>query len=653
MPAPGVGPPAPTGVTSEQSNELMGLQHGLRTAFNPLRETATDVGNWLADRTGIHPSWLPTGDQQRATDAAAEAAFQQQYGSSPAAQGGAVASQVAAPLVAGGAASAGIKALTGLADMPGVGAFLTGSGGAGAPGWSGLATRLLSGGTSGAIQGAIAGGGPGAATGAVVGSTVAPVIGSAADWFNTRFGQGGTLTPALQKIYQALARDDITPAQAEETVAKLGPLATVADVGGPNTKALAGAVANTPGPGAAAAAQALEARGAGQTARLNDAVRTATGATGSAFDNLAALQTERAIQAAPLYDSAFSRIVPTAEEAERVQPFITDPIGQQALQKGLRVIQVEKLAARQPFNPADYGVTEGTDGTFALNPGAPNLRLMDAVKRGYDGIVADNTDPVTHQLNTWGRAVNDARASYVGDLRDMFPRYGSALDAWAGPSADMSALNMGRRILSLDPDVTANAVKGLSDSQKQMFQVGVAQTLQDKIAGTPDDADAVRRLFGNDLIRSRISASFGGESDPAFQAFQQAMERERAFSQTARLLQGSRTAPLSAAMADLNQPAPNLLEPALHAATGNPLMAAMSVGRQAAAPFINRMTSAPEAVNANLGNLLFNPQAQRTLFQNLTPGLAANLRNQLLDWRGQQAAQALINRNRPHGTPPP
>jgi len=63
-----------------------------------------------------------------------------------------------------------------------------------------------------------------------------------------------------------------------------------------------------------------------------------------------------------------------------------------------------------------------------------------------------------------------------------------------------------------------------------------------------DNADVTRKVFGNNLIRQRIPAGFGGEGTPAFQQFRKTMESEALFADTHRtILKGSRMARRTAA----------------------------------------------------------------------------------------------------------
>jgi Transglycosylase SLT domain len=547
-----------------------GIVHGARETVNPLLETASNVGNWAANKLGI--PGLQTA--RTANDIAEEQAFGARYGGNdPQSQMARLTSgvtQAALPFAVGGAGALGLRAGLEAAGAPGAAAFLTGQGGVGQAGIAGLGNRLASGAASGAYQGLLTGGAPGALTGGLWGGTVLPAAGGVANWVGGRVNAAGA---ALNKIREAMIRDGASPAQMQQALDQLGNLGTLADVGGANLRQLAEGVANTPGPGQQAAVSFLTKRAEGQTQRLDDAVRLATGATGSAFSNTQDLITARSAAAAPAYAAAFANTKVTPADAQALDRFINTPIGQRALQNGVANMRLESIANNTPFKLTDYGVTENPDGSYALAQapgGTPNLRLYDAVKRGYDVLAENFRDPVTNRLNlsgtvsipgvggqVSGRAVQSVRQAYTGALRSMFPEYGNALDAWAGPSSAMDAIGMGQRALSRASDETAATVAQLSPSEKQMFQVGVAQSLLDRIERTPDEADATRRIFGNDQIRGRIAAAFGGEATPAFQQFRQTAESEATFAGTSRqLLQGSPTARRTAAIAAAQGAAP-------------------------------------------------------------------------------------------------
>ena len=349
-------------------------------------------------------------------------------------------------------------------------------------------------------------------------------------------GIGNSDDVASQMLLKAFQDDGIPPDQIATRLAAWQQAGakpeTLFDIGGENVRRLARTAAGRTGPGTERAVTFLQGRQADQMGRVLSDVETGLGQSADDFHrSLSALRTQRAATAAPKYEAAFTRIVPTADEYARVAPFVDDRIGQEALQKGLRVVELEHLARGEPFNPRMYGVVRGENGNFIVAPDTvPNLRFMDAVKRGFDDIVEGFRDSTTGrlQLDQYGRAVNEARAAYTGTLREMYPRYGGALDAYAGPSQLIDAANRGRNIFNMkDSEIasTAVSVRG-SPTEAESFRLGAAQAIRDQIARAPDGSDAVKRIFGSPQKRELLRAAFPDQK--AFDAFESSMKRESA-----------------------------------------------------------------------------------------------------------------------------
>lgn len=359
---------------------------------------------------------------------------------------------------------------------------------------------------------------------------------------------------------QAAGGDDIAGLAARLNAAAPDQPVILPDVTMPGgqTEGLAQAVSREPGIGRATAAAAVAERGGlNQSARLAGAVRNAISADDftSAKDDL--LKT-RATAAAPKYEAAFTRITPTADEASRVERFIKDPIGQEALQKGLRIIELEHLAAGTKFDPKAYAVAKAPDGKFILEPEkVPTLRLLDAVKRGYDEIVEGfRNDYGVLQLDQYGRAVNNARAVYRNELTDMYPRYGGALKAWSGPSEALDAMALGRRVLTGDADTTAQVIAKMSPSEKDMFRIGVSRALIDRVKGGGDTADLtkLKSIWGSENVRERVAAAF---DDPkAFDEFSDFMKREMDMARVNNAINPRANSATAAIQAQREQPAP-------------------------------------------------------------------------------------------------
>ena len=324
---------------------------------------------------------------------------------------------------------------------------------------------------------------------------------------------------AAQKIIRRMEQDAAAGGPTAQDIIDLANAAgdkplTLADLAGENTRALAGGVARAPGESREIMTRALTERDVAAGARLSADVDRAFGKV-SRFDAAKALAQARATAAGPKYEAAFSRIQVTPEEAARVQRFVADRIGQDAMQKGLRVIELEHLATDTPFNPADFGVKRGEDGKFELLGDFRNLRLMDAVKRGYDEIVEGFRDPTSGRLNLdqYGNAVNQVRAAYVADLRAMFPRYGAALDAWGGPSQSLDALAFGRDALRQEPEAIRDRLLDMKPGDREFARLGLASTLRKAMGKTGASGNEARAIIGNKYTQDQIRPFFATQEE--------------------------------------------------------------------------------------------------------------------------------------------
>lgn len=401
----------------------------------------------------------------------------------------------------------------------------------------------------GALTGGVVGAGAGAALGAGV-NLAARIGGRVADVSGLRNPENA----ADRMILRAMERDGITPRQMATRLSELPEANTILpDAGGRNTVNLAAVAANTPGRAQELADQATLIRRAGAPDRIAAASDAAFG--GGSGDDVSiairALQDRRATAARPLYERAW-RIELTPDEFASVSRFIDDPIGQDALRQGMRVVQIEHLARGEPFDPAAYGLTRGPQGNWVPAEGAtPNMRLMDAVKRGFDEIVEGFRDPVTGRLNLsqYGNAVNQARGAYRDALAEMFPPYRRALQAWAGPSQSLEALQRGRQAMRTDRDAVASASERLSPADQDFMRLGAGRAVTDMASDPARAPGAARRLLEDRQMQARLETLIPDQAQR--EAFIEALRREtqtaavdravspRAGSQTARLQAGA------------------------------------------------------------------------------------------------------------------
>lgn len=494
-------------------------------------------------------------------------------------------------------ATKALPTVTKLGLLGGVGGGLSGVGHSDAD-LGGQAQAGATGAATGAVLARAIGIGANALLGAA-GKVVQPVL--------DKFGKGPA-NAADRKLLEALTRDDMAVPEVRNRLTQLGPDAVLADAGGTNTRLLSEAVANSPGRAAQMATEQLEGRVASQPMRVKQDIAKATGQKGNYYETIDDLNLARRTSAAPLYEKAYAKGPVTSTYIEDV---LQDPIMKEAMRKGM---EIERLLARsrgEKFDPTDYAIKGFNEAGDPLIDKVPNMRLLDATKRGLDDVLEHYRDTTTGKLvlDQRGNAINSLRKQFVKELDDLNPDYAPARQAYAGPSAAKDAMAQGMDALGQPPEVIAKMVKGMGEADRDAFRLGVTRSMQDIVGKTPDGANATRRIFGNDEIKQRVKAAFG--DDDAYNAFVQRMEAEQQFVKTRNeVLKNSVTARRQAAQEDLGlDPAP-LVE----AAKGN-FGSAVAGGYNQLMNWLRR----PSAAQLNeLGPMLFDPANAATALDRLS-----------------------------------
>lgn len=624
-PTPVVTPSVPPGAFTMQdfhaaSAPPIDTSTGIGNMTQGLLQAGHDVLDWPAEHLAALAAKAHLISPQSAAKVASnDQLAKDQYAATsanhPSAKIGRVLGDVGAsiPLVegAGGLIGRGVGALADAAPegignaLTKVGRFVSGNAGnSGSVG--GLLTKGLSNAANGATVGsaanALTGGSggysgenlkTGAALGALAGGA-APIVGRVAGDLAGRAGRIFETEPsaqnsALQDVLKALERDGLTPEAALQRVRALGPHGVMADLGG-NVQRLGEAVASVPGRGAAMAENVLEGRAAEQPGRLAGAVQKATGATSNFHDLADALMENRAREAAPLYEKAFSNNVTIPHDLQQV---LETPLMKKAVQKGLDIQSNEAQSALlkngTPYNPED----------FKHGPNMQvNMRTLDATKRGLDNLLEGYRDQTTGKLSLdpEGKSILGLKNDFVNKLDQINPDYAAARAAFSGPSQSLDAMHLGRRALNNDPEVTSKVVGKLSPGDKQFFQAGLQRALLDKIDSTQEGANAVRKIFGNPAMRKKLAAGFANPQ--AFEQFAQTMENEGIMADTRnQVLKGSQTARRLSAQGDMGSPGTHLL----NAARGRFFDAAHGATMDA----INALSKPSETRSNALGQVLF------------------------------------------------
>lgn len=538
-----------------------GIMHGIANVGSSISRPLFWASDHLAG-TNFMPGW-------EAQNNAENQQFDQKYAGNAYADAGKFAGQIAtsAPLMEAG--GLGLGALKNIPGMSGVSDFLTGNAGAaqaesaaasgGSETLANRLTRYLSKGTSGAIAGGSAaatstagsnedpgnqivrgmefGGGIGGAAPLAVDTAGGTVSGIA----NGIRSVGSPESYAASKVTQALMRDGInSPEQMQAALQKIGPNASIADLGS-NSARLARAAVSQPSLGSSQIQDFLSDRIADQPQRILDSVHEGLGVDqGKSFEEaMDALSQKRSEDSAPLYQKAFSNDSPAW--SPRIQQFLDTPEVQQGLQRGIKIQRLNALAENQPFNPSDYAVKDFNEAGDPIISQTPNMRLLDAGKKGLDAMIQDNTDAVTGKVNEMGRALTKTKSAYLDELDNLNPDYAAARQAYAGPSQSMDVAQKGRQFIKSPSSVSDKYVSGLSEDDKPFFRLGAADAIQQGVNGMGDSGqlgpDVANKVLGSPTKRAALAKVF--PDDDSFQKFTDTVNNESQMRNTGKNIIGN------------------------------------------------------------------------------------------------------------------
>jgi len=504
--------------------------------------------------------------------------------------------------VAGGLAAAPAAALATAPSYAGTIARATGAGALyGFGSGEGLEDRAVGGGIGGLAAGSFAAAAPVIASwGAKAGRYVGDLLGlTDADKVATR------------KLVEAFERDGISPDDAASRIrqwqAQGAKPEMLFDVGGENVRGLARASTQIPGAGRNQAVETLANRQAGQGERVADDIAKSISPNNRFYDTMDDLGRIRAEKAAPLYDKALST---APVHSDRLKEFIDSPEVREGIKRGMVIQRREALAAGQKFNPTDYGITGFNAAGDPVMGNVPNMRLLDAGKKGIDDMLESYRDKTTGKLvlDEAGRALDRVRRSYIGVLDDLNPAYKEARAAWSGPSQSRDAMSLGREIFKKDSDLTAKAISDLSEGDREFFKAGVVRALKDIADNTKDGADITKRIAATPGMRGKLRAAF--DSDQDFAAFMSQITREKNMYSNAQFVSpktGSQTTPRALDNADLAE------DPAL-GIIGRALMGDFSgAARQGGQALMARPESARPSVAEALVKALYSDNGNANL----------------------------------------
>jgi len=287
---------------------------------------------------------------------------------------------------------------------------------------------------------------------------------------------------------------------------------TVADVAGPSVQGLAGNVARGQGPGKSIARNLLNRRDEQEGDYLTKVVqRDLEGQNadikGSIFGTSKHLAEKQRAESRPFYkalDNDF--VVPS----DKLDVWLNSPDFQKAITKGLEIERIAALQLGEVFDAGAMGIRSGPGGFTLLNARAPNLRFLDTVKKGLDGLVEGETEEVTGKMTQLGRAYNDLRKAFIQEVEslDKNGNWAKARAAWAGPVESREAMEFGENVFKMSPEEIAHTMGQLNPSEQEFARHGAAQTVIKRIQQTGIGGDEAKKIVGNRYMQRQLAPLF-------------------------------------------------------------------------------------------------------------------------------------------------
>lgn len=360
---------------------------------------------------------------------------------------------------------------------------------------------------------------------------------------------------AVAMIARAMERDGLSLQQAATKAAGQFGMEpnTLMELAGRNTMRLGRSTLTAPGAGSEMMASRIGERALGEEDRLIEALLASGGNQGrmNIPRTITALSDEANTAATPLYDALRAM-------GERDMPAVADYINRPAFKAAYK--HMEQVAANQgkKLPPLFEDVTDEAGKVVGQKMRKLDFESVDRVKRGIDEVLYDAERPLPSELareagglsKTGHSAIEVAQKEFLGLAEQAFPGYGSARDAFAGPTAIKRAVQRGEKASSMTPDEIAEYKGTVGTSEREAFKRSALESfIQNRIEGTMPGSD-VTRTVAKTRDKKRLAAIF--DSPEEMRAFgESAAEMSRRFRTRNFLGAQSQTADKLAELAEL------------------------------------------------------------------------------------------------------
>lgn len=199
--------------------------------------------------------------------------------------------------------------------------------------------------------------------------------------------------------------------------------------------------------------------------------------------------------------------------------------------------------ARENMRSAEQTLAGSPDPSQAASVPGYTTQTLDYVKRGMDDVLEQYRNPITGRLvlDEAGRAQNQVKNQFLGEVDRLNPAYADARNAYAGPVQARDAMTRGQDALTMNPNELGMQVSNQSPEHLAQMQLGYRSALMDRANSVRFSSNPFDATLGSPAAEQRLSTLYPDTPSVATLLSQRDMERQLAGS-TNEILGNSRTA---------------------------------------------------------------------------------------------------------------
>lgn len=488
------------GATLGFNDELQGLSEagGATKDFNGIQHLIVGLAKYLAGNPEAAAKYEEVVKREREANKAAEENHPYMYG------GGQVAGTLAT-LPIGGEAATAVALPARMIRGAAMGALVGGLSGAGeGEGATDTAAKAI---TGAGVGGVIGGAAPAVVEGAIRGgrAAVAPIV-------NTIRGIRAPEDEAARRTAIALQRDlqndpgatsRLTPAEFGASAQSGGP-ATIMDLGGETTRALARSAANTSPEGRAALNRSINDRYEGQAGRVTNWLRNTFHYPDAAAQQEAIDTVQRTTNRAN-YTRAMNEgdrpIMSTELDRLMGSPAVVDAMRRASVSGKDRAI-TQGLGAMRQGVTVENGVVKFTRGPNGA-PTYPNLAFWDATKRELDDAARA---AARAGRNGEADTLTQLSRSLRGELDQHVPSYQTARAGAAHFFDAENALEAGQNFVNKNMSAAdaRRALSQMTPTERQLFQDGFVSRFTETLNQVGDRRSILNKIAESPAAREKL-----------------------------------------------------------------------------------------------------------------------------------------------------